>query len=145
MRAVAAIVVGLLVSLIAAVIVGIVAMGTTFSLPAGTDASDTRNVILTLMAMPPATWFALAAAWFASGFAGAAVAKLILRKAWAAWAVVLVVAVYFGLNAYLLLLPLWVTASWVIAPLLGGLLGNRLVGAAPAVNTDEVEAPPANP
>jgi len=147
MRAVAGIVVGLIVSLIAAVLVGIFALGATFSPPPGTDATDMGEVARIFMAVPQKTLLALAAAWLAGGFAGALVAKLIARKAWVAWAVAIVVAVYFGLNAFLLLMPVQMQALWLAAPLLGGLLGNLLVGSgpAPAAMTTEVEAPPANP
>ena len=65
--------------------------------------------------------------------------------AWVAWTVTLLVTLYFGFNGLVLPLPMWVQALWFIAPLLGGLLGNRLVGAAPVVVTTEAEAPPANP
>jgi len=145
MRAVAGIVVGLVVSLIVAVIAGIVALGATFSLPPGIDATDVNSVVDTLKVMPQSTELALAAAWFASAVCGAAVAKLIAHRAFAAWAVALVVAAYFGLNAVTLSLPTWVLALWIVAPLLGGLLGSRLFGAEPAVVTTDVEAPPANP
>jgi hypothetical protein len=145
MREVAGIVVGLVVSVIVAVIVGIVAVAATFTLPPGTDATDPNEVIQVLMTMSPATQLALAAAWLAGALAGAAVAKLISRRIWVAWVVALLVAVYFGLNALTLALPLWMNAVWVFAPLLGGLLANRLVGAGPAVVINEAEAPPANP
>jgi hypothetical protein len=145
MRAVGGIIAGLIAGLIVAVVVGIVAMATTFTLPPGTDAAHLDKVLQTVMVIPQATQLALAAAWFAGALVGTAVAKLIARRAWAAWAVGLVLAAYFGLSALDLALPLWVTASWAIAPLLGALLGGRLVRAGPAVVTAETEAPPANP
>jgi hypothetical protein len=158
MRAIAGIVAGLIASLIAAVIVGIVAFGATFSLPPGIDATDQNQVFAILLTIPQSTQLALAGAWLASAFAGALVAKLISRQAWAAWAVALLVTAYFGINAFALPLPLWVKALWIIGPLIGGLIGNQLVsgGAAPeatttetaddpAAATIEAEAPPATP
>ena len=145
MRAILGIVIGLIAGAIAAIIVGIVAVGATFSLPPGTDPGNMDMLVRTMMAMPQATRIALAFAWFAGGFGGAAVAKLIARRTWAAWVVALIVAAYFGLNGLALTLPLWGTLLWIAAPLLGGLLANRLVGGAPAVVTTEAEAPPANP
>jgi hypothetical protein len=139
MRAVAGIVVGLIAGLIAAVLVGIVALGATFSPPPGTDATNLREVAQIFMNVPQATLLALAAAWLAGGFVGALVAKLIARQAWVAWAVALVVAIYFGLNAFSLLMPLWVQALWIAAPLLGGLLGNLLVRGSPAPEAVIVE------
>ena len=140
MRAVAGIVVGLIAGLIAAVLVGIVALGATFSPPPGTDATNLREVAQVFMNVPQATLLALAAAWLAGGFVGALVAKLIARQAWVAWAVALVVAIYFGLNAFSLLMPLWVQALWIAAPLLGGLLGNVLVRGSAAPEAVVVEA-----
>lgn len=158
MRAIAGIVVGLIASLAAAVLVGIVAVGTTFSLPPGINAADQNQVFAILLTMPQSTQLALAGAWLASAFAGALVARLIARQAWAAWAVALVVTAYFGLNAFALPLPLWVKALWIIGPLIGGLIGNQLAGGRaaseaatveagddPAAATTEAEAPPANP
>jgi hypothetical protein len=143
MRAVAGIVVGLIVGLIAAVLVGIVALGATFSPPPGTDATNLREVTQVFMNVPPATLLALAAAWLAGGFVGALVAKLMARQAWAAWAVALVVAAYFGLNAFSLQLGMWTLALWIAAPLVGGFIANYLVrgqATSEVATTDEVPA-----
>jgi hypothetical protein len=145
MRAVGGIIAGLIVSVIVAVIVGIVATATTFSVPPGVDAAHLDKLMETLLVLPQATQLALGAAWFAGALAGTAVAKLIARRAWVGWTVGLVVAAYFGLSAFDLKLPLWVTALWAVAPLVGALLGNRLVAAAPTITTTEAEAPLANP
>jgi hypothetical protein len=146
MRAVAGIVVGLIASVIAAIIVGIVALPTTYSLPPGLNANDPNQVINALKGIPPATQIALAVAWLASAFCGAFVAKLIARRSWVAWAVVLVAAVYFALNAFVLKQPLWVYGLWIVACLLGGLIANRLVGdgAAPEASTVDAGDDPDN-
>jgi hypothetical protein len=142
MRAVAGIVVGLVVAFISAVLVGIVAFGATFSPPPGTDATDLREVARVFMAVPQATLVALAAAWSVGAFVGALVAKLIARRAWVAWAIALAVAAYFGFNAFALLMPFWVQVLWIVGPLVGGLLANMLVrgGVAPAAVTPEAAA-----
>jgi hypothetical protein len=158
MRAIAGIVVGLIVSVIIAVLAGVVALLATFSIPPGINAADPNQIVHAFRDMPLATQLALAAAWLGSALAGAFVARLIARRAWPAWAVALVVAGYFGLNAFILAQPAWVEALWIIAPLLGGLIGNRLgsgraaaeanfveAGDGPAAATIEAEAPPANP
>jgi hypothetical protein len=145
MRAVVGIVVGLIASIIAAIIAGGAAFVTTFSLPAGIDANDMRQVVDVLTGLPQATQIALAIAWLVSALCGAAIAKLIARRAWAAWAIALVVAIYFGLNGLILPMPIWAKAAWFLGPLLGGLLANRIVVAAPVAATVEVEAPPATP
>src|SRR3954464_8401543 len=138
MRSVVGIVVGLIASLIAAIIAGGAAFVTTFSLPPGIDANDMRQVVDVLTGLPQATQIALAIAWLVSALCGAAIAKLISRRGWTAWAIALVVAIYFGLNALILPMPIWAKAAWVLGPLLGGLLANRFVGAAPAAATAEV-------
>ena len=138
MRAVAGIVVGLVVCVIVAVIVGIIAVGTTVSLPRGTDASDARQVVAVFAAMGPGTQLGLALAWLLSALGGAFVAKRISGQAWTGWAIALLAAAYFALNASALAQPLWVHAAWAVAPLLGGLLGNMLAvrkGAEPEVVT----------
>ena len=145
MRYVLGIVVGLIVSIVASIIAGSIAFVATYSVPAGTDANDMRQVIAVMEHLPAATQGALALAWLLSALCGAIAAKLLARRAWAAWAIALIVAIYFGLNASLLPLEMWAKAAWVFGPLLGGLLANRLIGAGPAVAVTEVEAPPANP
>jgi hypothetical protein len=145
MRYVLGIVVGLIVSIVAAIIAGSIAFVATYSVPAGTDANDMRQVIAVMEHLPTATQGALALAWLVSALCGAAAAKLLARRAWAAWAVALVVAVYFGLNALLLPIEMWAKAAWVFGPLLGGLLANRLIGADTAAAVTEIEAPAANP
>jgi hypothetical protein len=68
------------------------------------------------------------------------------RSTLAAWIPALVFAAYFGLDAFMLPLhlELWIAALWVLAPLLGGLIGSRLIGNGPAtVTVEETEAPPA--
>ena len=146
MRAVAGIVVGLIASAIAAIIVGMIVLPATYALPRGLNANDSQQVINALKDIPLSTQVALAFAWLVSAFCGAFVAKLIARRAWVAWAVALLVGIYFALNAMILSQPLWVGAMWIVAPLLGGLIGNRLVGGAIAYEAVTVDAgdPPAD-
>src|SRR4051812_44821276 len=132
MRAIAGIVIGVIAGAIVAIVVGMVALPMTYTLPSGLNPNDANQVVRALTGIPPTTQIALAVAWLASAFCGSFVAKLIARRSWAAWAVTLVVTVYFALNAFVLAQPLWVAAMWTLACLLGGLIGNRLVsGAAP--------------
>lgn len=129
MRALAGIVLGLIVALIVAVIAGFVAAATTFSVAPGLDPRDTGQVLRALAAMPLATQLTLALAWLLSALAGALVAKAIARRAWPAWVVTLLVAAYFGANALVLPLPLSTKLLWIVGPLLGGWIGERLVRA----------------
>jgi len=141
MRAVAGIIVGLIAGLIAAIIVGVVGVRATFTVPAGIDPANTRQVLEAVANMPPISHVALAFAWLVGALVGAMVAKAIARKAWAAWAVTLVMAIYFGLGSLTLPLPVWVQALWIAAPLIGGFIGNRLVKAAPPADTAAIDPP----
>jgi hypothetical protein len=125
MRAVAGILVGLIAAFFAAVLAGIVAARATFTVPAGIDAANPRQVLEAFADIPLATQLALAGAWFVAGLAGAFVARRIGGSALAAWLVALLAAAYFGLNANILAQPLWVQLLWAVAPLAGGLIGNR--------------------
>jgi hypothetical protein len=143
MRALGGIVAGLVAGLVAAILIGIVGMGATMSgHPVQVDLNRPDRVIDAFAAMPTGPKLALVAAWFACGLVGALVAKLISRKGWAAWAVTLLVAAYVLLNVMILPLAGWLQALSVIAPLVGGLIGNGLVRGstiAPAATTTEAE------
>ena len=142
MRAIVGIVVGLVAGFAAAILIGIIGVGATATAPAGVDASDPRQVVEAFANMPDSAKIALMIAWFAGGLVGALVAKLIARVAWAAWVVAALIALYVVLNVLVLPLPGWMQALSVVAPLLGGLIANHLVGArsAQAATTDTPEA-----
>jgi hypothetical protein len=129
MRAIAGIIVGLVAGFLATILIGIVGVGATFSAPAGMDATNTRQVLEAFADMPQGPKIALMIAWFGGGLVGALVAKLIARKAWAAWTVAALVAAYVVLNTLVLPLPGWMQALSIAAPLLGGLIGNYLIAA----------------
>ena len=137
MRAVGGIFAGLIVGLIATVLVGIVGVGATLSGPVNADISDPRQVVEAFANMGMGPNIALMTAWFVGGLAGALIAKLIARRSWVAWTVAILIALYVVLNMLVLPLPGWMQALSVIAPLIGGLIGNHLVGtgAAPAAPT----------
>jgi hypothetical protein len=146
MRAVLGLIVGLVVSIVVAVIAGCIGVVATFTLPPGTDPTNIDQVFATFASMSQATWLALAAAWFLGGLAGAWVGTTIARAPWAGWVVALLVALYFGANAFALLLPSAMKAAWILGPLLGGLIGNQLArrAAAPAAATTEAGDVPAD-
>ena len=125
MRAVGGLVVGLIVGLIAAIVIGIIGVGSTFSLPAGVDPADSRQVLQVFGNIPPATQLVLGLAWAVAALVGAFVARRVGREAWAAWAVTILVAAYFGYCGFVLPLLVWAKALWLIGPLVGGVLGNR--------------------
>ena len=133
MRAIAGIIVGLVVGFAATILIGIIGIGATYSAPAGLEASNPRQVLEAFAEMPQGAQIALMLAWFGGGLAGALVAKLIARTGWAAWTVAALIAAYVVLNMLVLPLPGWMQVLSVAAPLVGGLIANHLVkGAQPA-------------
>jgi len=148
MRAILGIFLGLFAGLATAVITGAVAIGATFSLPQRLDPTNGEQVAMAFGAMSTTTQIALAIVWLLTALAAAFVAKLVSRSAVAAWIAALIFTIYFGLDAFLLPLhlPLGIAALWVLAPLIGGLIGNRLVrdAPAPAATTVEAEDAPAD-
>jgi len=140
MRAVGGIFAGLIVGLIATILVGIFGVGATISGPISVDASNPRQVVEAFANMGTGPNIALMLAWLIGGLAGALIAKLITRRSWAAWTVAILIALYVVLNMLVLPLPGWMQALSVVAPLVGGLIGNHLVGGAPAPEAELVEA-----
>jgi hypothetical protein len=127
MRAVLGIIGGLVAGVVAIILVGMVGVGMTFSVPPGVDPSNTSQVLEAFAHAPVATQIAMMAAWFAGGLVGALVARIVTRSRTAAWIVAALIAAYVLANILVLPLPGWVQALWIAAPLLGGLIGNHLV------------------
>lgn len=127
MRAIAAIVAGIIAGLAIVILIGVIGMGATYPLPAGLDPYDTDQVVALIEAMPAAPKFALFAALLAGTLSGAAIAKLIAGKAWPAWVVTALLALYVILS--ILSLPLSGIEQMlaIVAPIAGGLIGNHLV------------------
>lgn len=67
-------------------------------------------------------------AWFFGGLAAGAVAKWIAPSSRIAWVAVAVLTVLITANMFILPYPVWMEIATVVAPLLGGLTGNHLVG-----------------
>jgi hypothetical protein len=144
MRAVAGIIVGLIAGFVATILVGIVGVGATFSGPAQIDATNPQQVIEAFAGMPQGSKIALMVAWFAGGFFGALVAKLIARQGWAAWTVAALIGAYVVLNTIILPLPGWMQVLSIAAPLLGGLIANHLIaGRAATATATATETPTA--
>ena len=135
MRAVLGIIVGLLAGFLALILIGTIGVGATYSVPAGVDVYKSREVVELILNMPPGPKIALLVAVFGGALVGAAVAKRIARRAWAAWTVAGLIALYIVLSVLSLPLAGWMQALVIAAPLLGGFIGNHLVGgAAPAAD-----------
>jgi hypothetical protein len=148
MRAVLGVIAGLIAGLVVAVIAGVVAVGATFSLPPGLDPTNGDQVGMVFASMSRTTQIALAIVWLLTAFAAAFAAKLVSRSAAAAWIAALIYTAYFAVDAFVLPLhlSLGIQGLWVVAPLIGGLIGNQLVrgGPAPAAATTDAEEAPAD-
>ena len=140
MRAIAAIIAGLIAGFLVLILIGVVGIGVTYTLPAGLDPYDSRQVTALIGAMPTAPKLALLAALFAGALAGAAVAQLIARRAWPGWTVTALIALYALLSILSLPLAGGEQALAIAAPVLGGLIGHHLVKTKPA-STPETAAP----
>jgi len=143
MRAIVGVVVGLVVGFAVTILIGIVAIGAMGAAPSQSDVelSDTRRILEIFAEMPIGAKIGLMGAWFGGALSGAAIAKLIARRGWAAWTVAGLIAAYVVANVFILPMPGWMQALSVLAPLLGGLVANHLVaGRAPAAVTAEVPA-----
>jgi hypothetical protein len=133
MRAIAGIIVGLIAGFLVTLLAGIIGVYLTFSPPAATQLADARQVIAIFATMPMAAKIALIVAWFLGALAGAAVAKRISRQSWVAWLVAALITLYVLLNTLVMPLPGWMQALSIVAPLIGGLIGNHLVGGMPTL------------
>jgi len=106
---------------------------------------DTRNaeaIAAAFPGLPTGAKVAIVLSWFGGGLIGAAVAKRVLGRAWAAWTITAVIALLVLFNVLIVPMPSWLQAIAVLAPLLGGLIANHLVAdrepaaPAPAANAD---------
>lgn len=71
----------------------------------------------------------LVLAWFIGGIVAGVVAKLIVRDGRIAWTAIAILTVLTAVNIFILPYPVWMEIANVLAPLLGGLVGNHLVSA----------------
>jgi len=136
MRAIAAIVAGLIAGFLVIILIGIVGVGATYAVPAGLDPYDNRQVVALIVAMPAAPKLALLAALFGGALAGAALATRIARRDWAGWTVTGLIALYVVLSILSLPLPGLEQALAIAGPVLGGLIGIHLARARPAIESE---------
>jgi len=145
MRAILGIIAGLVAGYLALIAIGVVGVGATYSVPRDVGLYNSRQVVELVLNMPSGPKIALLVALFGGTLAGAALAKFISRRAWAAWTIAIIFALFAGLSVLPLPIAGWMQALTIAAPLLGGLIANHLVGsrAAVAAAPAEGEAPPA--
>lgn len=126
MRAVAAIVAGLVVGFAGMIAVAL-AGGMIFPMPGSIDVTNAEQVKGAFTDLPQGAKAAVILSWFIGALLGSLVAKLIARRGWAAWTIAGLFAVYVLLNVLVLPMPGWMQAMAVAAPLFGGLIANHLV------------------
>ena len=140
MRAIGGIIAGLVVGLVATLLVGIIGLRFTLTIPAGLDTRNPDALLDTLAGMPTGAQLTLALAWLAWALTGAWTARRIAGRAWPAWLLTLLITIYVLLNTLILPMASWMQVIWIAAPLVGGLLGNHLARGARAPGEEVVEA-----
>ena len=110
--------------------------------PADVDLNDPEQIARVFPTIPLAAKLFVVAAWFGGALAGAAVAKAIAGRDWAAWTIAVLIAIGALANIFVIPHPVWMQVAAVVAPLLGGLIANHLVrrrdhAARPAAGADD--------
>ena len=146
MRAAIAIVAGIAAGLVAVIAIALVG-GMIFPSPGRIDGFNAEQIVSLFPTLPIGAKVAILLSWFGGALAGAAVAKRIAGRAWAAWTLAGIFCVYVLVNVLVLPMPGWLQAVAVAAPLIGGLVANHLVAdrdfaeaAPPAVREPEPDA-----
>ena len=130
-----AIVAGIVAGLVAVIAIALVG-GLIFPSEGRIDGFDAEQIVALFPALPMGAKIAILLSWFGGALAGAAVAKRIAGRGWAAWTLAGIFVVYVLINVLVLPMPGWMQAIAVLAPLLGGLIANHLVA-----ERDHVEPP----
>jgi hypothetical protein len=141
MRAVLAIIIGLVVG---GLVTGVVAVigGQLFPAPPGTRITNAQQVIDAFAGLPAGAKWAVILSWFGGAFAGSVAAKWVARRGWAAWTIAGLFAIYVLANVLILPMPGWMQALAVALPLAAGLFANHLIATrAPEAATTDL--PPA--
>ncbi|MGQ0661432.1 hypothetical protein [Sphingosinicella sp.] len=79
-------------------------------------------------------------AWFVGGLVAGVVAKLIVPSGRIAWTAIAILTALTALNMFVLPYPVWMEIANVLAPLLGGLVGNHLIAARADAPETQVDA-----
>ena len=127
MRAVLGIVAGIVAGF-AAMLAIAMAGGLIFPSSARIDGFNAEQIVGAFPTLPTGAKIAIILSWFGGALIGAALAKKIAGRGWAAWTVAGLFALYVMLNVLILPMPSWLQAVAVLAPLIGGLIANHLVG-----------------
>lgn len=131
MRAILGILGGLVAGAAAMLALALVG-GMMFPAPGSVDPSRPQQILNAFETLPEGGKWAILISWFGGALVGAAVAKMIVRRDWAAWLVAILFALYVLASVFILPMPAWMQVVAVVLPLIGGFIANHLVKAAPA-------------
>jgi len=91
------------------------------------NANSIESIKATYAALGTETWLLMLLSWFLGALAGAAAAKKIAGRSWAAWTVAGLILAYLLLTVLMLPMPLWMQVAALAAPLVAGFIANRLI------------------
>jgi hypothetical protein len=143
MRGVVAVVSGILAGIAAIFIIALIG-GMLVPRPERMDGFSPEQLVAAFPTLPLAAKVAIVVSWFGGALAGAAVAKLIARRPWAAWTLAGVFAIYVLFSTLVLPMPSWLQAVAVLAPLIGGLIANHLIASRAAASEPSAAEPDAD-
>jgi hypothetical protein len=98
-----------------------------FPAPARIDTSNVEAIKATYSSLNMGGRMLVLADWFLGALVGAAVAKRLIGRPWAAWTVAGLIEAYVLLSVLMLPMPGWMQIVALVAPLVGGFLANHLV------------------
>jgi uncharacterized membrane protein len=127
MRGFLGIVAGLVAVAVTMMLVSLVGSSLVPSVPA-INTSSMEAIKETYAGLGTETWLLMLASWFLGSLAGAAVAKKIAGRSWAAWTVAGLILAYLLLTVLMLPMPGWMQVAALAAPVVAGFLANRLIG-----------------
>lgn len=93
----------------------------------GVNTSDMDAIKATYGALGTDAQILIVVSWFLGVLAGAAIAKSIIGRPWAAWTIAGLFEAYLLLTVVMLPMPGWMKLAALLAPLIAGLLANHLV------------------
>ena len=126
MRAALGILAGLVAGLIAMIAIAALG-GLIYPSPVGIDARNAEGLAAAFPGLPTGAKLAILLSWLGGALIGAAIAKRIIGRAWAAWTIAGLATVLVLVNVMILPMPGWLQVVSVLAPVLGGLIANHIV------------------
>jgi hypothetical protein len=136
MRGILAIVSGLIAVAVTMMLVSLIGSQLVPSVPA-VNTSSIEAIKSTYAGLGTETWVLMLLSWFLGTLAGAAVAKKISGRSWAAWTIAGLILAYLLLTVVMLPMPDWMKVAALAAPVLAGYLANRLIPERPASPSEE--------